>query len=187
MNIPGSEGFWAAIIGAIIGGFIAALTQWFFAWSQRKQKERALATSLLLKLGKLTSTLMVTKQHVDDCFVEAGEVGPDTQPWQILIPISSSSRTRLRGVRAPMMRVAFSRSVGACSMMSRSTAKLKTRRAYESRWCAADSVRILPGRFDFFDLRASSAAMTSRRVIDAMGLSIHCGTSRLSRRSSSPG
>lgn len=89
MDIFDSKEFWAAIIGAIVGGFIAALTQWFFAWSQRKYQERALATSLLLKLGKLTATLIVTKQHVDACFAEAGDVGADTQPWQILTPIAN--------------------------------------------------------------------------------------------------
>ena len=72
MDLLDSKEFWAAVIGAIVGGLIAALTQWFFSWSQRKQQERALATSLLLKLGKLTATLMATKQHVDDCFAEAG-------------------------------------------------------------------------------------------------------------------
>jgi hypothetical protein len=88
-EIVTSAEFWAAIIGAIVGGSIAAIVQWLFARSERRRQERAQATSLLFKLAKITANLIVLKQHVDECFAPVPNMGLDTQLWQVLTPIAN--------------------------------------------------------------------------------------------------
>ena len=56
---------------------------------QREERDRALATSLLFKLTKLTANLITLRQHVDEDFAPLADVGPDTQLWQVLTPIAN--------------------------------------------------------------------------------------------------
>ncbi len=113
MDLFSSDEFWAAIVGALVGGLVAAITQWRFSKVQQEQqrldreqqkkereqeraqakleRDQALATSLMFKLMKASANLIVTKHHVDQCFANAQAVGPDTQPWQLLTHIVNVS------------------------------------------------------------------------------------------------
>lgn len=115
LDVISSSEFWAAIVGAVVGGLIAALTQWRFMKVQQEQqrldrvqqkkereqeraqdkleRDQALATSLMFKLTELAASLVVTKDHVDRCIAQAGadRVGRDTQLWQVLRPVLNVS------------------------------------------------------------------------------------------------
>lgn len=87
-----SAEFWAAVVGAIVGaltgGGIAWALQWHQDTRQTRERNRALARSLIFKLMRIHSDLHGLKKHVDECLASAKEQKlPDG--WQSLRAIGN--------------------------------------------------------------------------------------------------
>jgi len=87
-----SSEFWAGIVGALIGaiagGGITWLLQHFETKATRKERDQALARSLLFKLIKIHSDLEHFRQHVVSC----GELAANSNlkiGWQSFRPIAN--------------------------------------------------------------------------------------------------
>lgn len=84
--------FWAAVIGAIVGSVTGGLIAWLLQSSQdrRQSRERnqALARSLIFKLIRLHSDLQAFQTHVEECEARAKRDGLPIG-WQSLRAIGN--------------------------------------------------------------------------------------------------
>lgn len=90
-----SNEFWAAILGAIVGGLISLgiqLLAFREAAKQRQQeaddRRKALAHSLLFKMIRIHSNLHHLATHIQRSKIEGAQVGL-TQPWQYVRPLAN--------------------------------------------------------------------------------------------------
>lgn len=87
---------WAALVGAMFGGLIGLLGQ-LVALSaarrdrkeQRKNVERALATSLLLKVTRIVANVLHIQNHIEESVARAATESVSGELWQALWPIAN--------------------------------------------------------------------------------------------------
>jgi len=79
--------FWAAIIGAAVGGALAILAQIVTSMWAARSRRVGLSTSLLIKLALMHSNLLRLRRVVEEQLrtAEASGLGPDL--WQKMLPI----------------------------------------------------------------------------------------------------
>ena len=94
--IPGETEFWAAIAGAVVGGFIAYAVQMKALREARKQRDedhkqlqQALANALLFKMARIYSNFYGLHRHIEDSFAEAAQRGLKGEPWQFVRPLAN--------------------------------------------------------------------------------------------------
>jgi hypothetical protein len=92
-----SSEFWAAIVGAVVGGLIALFAQWLAIRAERKQRkedrfrsQQALAMSLLFKVRDMHGNYTQSRRSIEEQFAEAKEAGLLGEPWRFFKPFSSS-------------------------------------------------------------------------------------------------
>lgn len=91
-----SSDFWAALIGAIVGGLIAFGIQIVSLNAAKKQREddalerkKGLAHSLLFKVIQVYSHLHHFHSHIEEQVVKAGQEGFQGKLWQIVMPLGN--------------------------------------------------------------------------------------------------
>ncbi|NWG24632.1 MAG: hypothetical protein HXY30_09530 [Pseudorhodoplanes sp.] len=94
--IPTNGEFWAAIIGAVVGGYISYLTQLRAIKETRahRQEDRllvqqGLANSLLFKVIRIHGDFYGIHRHIEECFERARKDGFQGEPWQIVLPLAN--------------------------------------------------------------------------------------------------
>jgi hypothetical protein len=94
--IPRGTEFWAAILGALIGGSIAYIGQLRtiheardFRDEDRRQMQRALAHSLLFKIVRIYSNSYTSYHFVEECFDNAARREMKAEPWQFVLPLAN--------------------------------------------------------------------------------------------------
>ncbi len=84
--------FWAAVAGAIVGALAGGGVTWALQSMQdrrrRKERDQALARSLIFKLIRIHSDLQGFKKHVDECATNANAHNL-SQGWQSLRAIAN--------------------------------------------------------------------------------------------------
>jgi hypothetical protein len=84
--------FWAAVAGAIVGALAGGGVTWALQtmqdWRHRRERDRALARSLIFKLMRIHSDLHGFNKHVDECATTAQAHGLP-QGWQSLRAIGN--------------------------------------------------------------------------------------------------
>lgn len=84
--------FWAAVIGAIVGSVTGGLIAWLLQFSQDRrqlrQRNQALARSLIFKLIRIHSDLQGFRTHVEECDANANRDGLPIG-WQSLRAIGN--------------------------------------------------------------------------------------------------
>jgi hypothetical protein len=92
--------FWSAIIGAVVGGFIALLIQIVALRSSKKYRDqdrldvkRGLANSLLLKLVRVHSNFYGIHHHIESCYQAGKERGDEKNPWRFFMPLANLPET----------------------------------------------------------------------------------------------
>ena len=91
-----STEFWSALVGALIGGFIALAAQTRERNEARRQREedhkrgqQALAGSLLFKMRRIHSNYIGVAGYIEECFAEAATKAMHDEPWRFLLPLPS--------------------------------------------------------------------------------------------------
>lgn len=93
-----SPELWAAILGAIVGAIAAGGISYFLqkinldeARHQRieevKERQSALAHSLLFKMMRIHTNIVWIHFHMEDAFKKLDGSGNIQEPWQVLLPI----------------------------------------------------------------------------------------------------
>lgn len=89
--------FWAAIVGASVGGVIAFAIQLIVLIAAAKQRRKendertqALGYSLLFKMIKIHSNVHGFGRHLEESFADAVEGGTEREPWQIYRPLANA-------------------------------------------------------------------------------------------------
>lgn len=83
----GSE-FWAAIIGAIIGGIITICAQYIFERINRNRTNLFLGQSVFFKLLKITSHTQHLRNHIEESF-QKSPIDMHKQPFSVVRPLTS--------------------------------------------------------------------------------------------------
>src|SRR3546814_10422982 len=88
--------FWAAIIGAIIGGLIALGIQLLALRAAKNQRleeaaerKKALAHALLFKMAKILSNLENFKEYLQGPLKIANEAKLEREPWELIQPLAN--------------------------------------------------------------------------------------------------
>jgi len=88
--------FWAAIIGAVVGGIIAFLIQLIILVAaarlrstERDERTKALAHALLFKVIRIHSNLHGLQQHLEETTAKIAENATDRRPWQCYLPLAN--------------------------------------------------------------------------------------------------
>lgn len=89
----GATELWSAIVGALIGGAIAAGVEYRALRSERaereltkKETERALARSLLLKLMRIHSNILNIGKYIAHALAKGRQIDASVDPWAIVQP-----------------------------------------------------------------------------------------------------
>ena len=89
--------FWAAVVGAVVGGIIAFAIQFVILRAAARQREeeaagrrKALGHSLLFKMVKIHSHLHHFHAYLEEPFEREQEGGSRREPWQIVLPLASN-------------------------------------------------------------------------------------------------
>ena len=93
----GSE-FWAAVVGAIVGGAIAGLVQYLSLRTAKRDRDdellrqrQTLARSLLLKVVKILSDFKNIHDHISEC--EENRIKNNLEKgWKSFLPLSATPR-----------------------------------------------------------------------------------------------
>lgn len=88
--------FWAAMIGAVVGGLIAFAIQMISLHEVRKQraddqyeKRKALAHSILFKMLRIHTNLLNFHKFLEESFHKAAEKQLSNEPWKIVRPLAT--------------------------------------------------------------------------------------------------
>lgn len=91
-----SNEFWSAVVGAIVGGAIAALLQWMSIKTERNQKrqeflrdQQALGCALIFKMMRIHSDFHQIHEHFEQCITSASEQGINGELWQVITPLAN--------------------------------------------------------------------------------------------------
>jgi hypothetical protein len=91
-----STELWSAIIGGLIGGFIALIAQWTALRAERKRRDddykreqQALGCSLLFKMVRIYSDFVNTHRHIEDHCKLAEERKLSGELWQFVPPLAN--------------------------------------------------------------------------------------------------
>jgi hypothetical protein len=93
-GVPGSSEFWAAIMGALVGGGISYFGQWRVLRDARENRredylrtQKALANALLFKVMRIHGDFEGTRQYIEDSFADAAKSNSKGEPWQFVLPL----------------------------------------------------------------------------------------------------
>ncbi len=96
-QIVTSSEFWAAIVGAVVGGLLALFAQWLAIRAERKQREverfrnkQALAMSLLFKVRDMHGNYVQSRRSIEEQFADAEQRSMVGEPWRFFKPFSSN-------------------------------------------------------------------------------------------------
>jgi hypothetical protein len=92
-----SSEFWAAIVGALVGGLIAYIVQIKALREARRDRaeervliKKGLANSLMFKMFRIQSNLRIVHQHILDCLKRAKDKNLEgSELWQLVSPIGN--------------------------------------------------------------------------------------------------
>jgi hypothetical protein len=91
MSNEGLVGLLGALLGAVVGGFIAAATNAFFAWRSERDRRLAIAHSVTIKVLKIADTVFKLCKTINAAWAEAsGEYR-----WREVLPLMGLPRDHI--------------------------------------------------------------------------------------------